>query len=106
MRIVDFETYATERGASRYDLGDAGLHKSTARMGRSTWKRNVLGQMKKDSALAARRAELLAEYDAEVSKGNIRPPAEKERLMAVAAGHDDNAAVQAARRLLEKRKQR
>ena len=44
-----------------------------------------------------------AEYEALVDSGKVRPPTELEKRLRVAKGHDDNAAVQAARRSLTKR---
>jgi hypothetical protein len=103
MRIVDFETYATEHGASLLDIGDAGLHKTTARMGRSTWMRHVKLQDDKNKAIIEKRQLLREQYAEELAAGNIRPPTDEEKLIERSAGHDDNPAVQAARRLLLKR---
>ena len=50
-----------------------------------------------------RRINLKQLYDKEVAEGRIRPPTRDEMLIKVARGMDENAAVQAARRLLQKR---
>jgi hypothetical protein len=44
------------------------------------------------------------EYNELLKKGMVRPPTRDESLARIAAGHPDNASVQAARRLIEKRK--
>ena len=44
-----------------------------------------------------------AEYKALVDSGKVRPPTEVERRLKVAQGRSENAAVQAARRVLAKR---
>lgn len=103
MRVVDFETYATENDASLLGMGDAGLHKSTARMGRSTWKRHIKRQGTKDMNLIKRRQDLRKQYEQEIADGNIRPPTVLEKTAEIASGCDDNPSVQAARRLLLKR---
>lgn len=43
------------------------------------------------------------EYKALVDSGKVRPPTEIERRLKVAQGRSENASVQAARRVLEKR---
>ena len=50
-----------------------------------------------------RREAAKKEYEQKVAAGEIRPPTKIEELIRTARGHSDNASVQAARRLLEKR---
>ena len=45
-----------------------------------------------------------AAYNEAISRGEIRKPDYWERIEAKANGHDDNPSVQAARRLLQKRR--
>lgn len=103
MRVIDFETYATENDASLLGMGDAGLHKSTAKMGRSIWKRHVKRQGTKDMDLIWRRQDLRKQYEQEIADGNIRPLTVLKKTPKIASGCDDNPSVQAARRLLLKR---
>lgn len=56
-----------------------------------------------DAAYRKKREEAKAEYRALVEKGEIRDKTRIEKLLTTAQGHSDNAAVQAARRALEKR---
>lgn len=101
---VDFEEFAAQRGGSRQDVGDAGLHRSSTNVSAAA-KRSALDfQDKKDAVWLARRDDLRAEYDAAVERGEIRPLTSMERLEARAAGHPDNSSTQAAIRLLEKRR--
>lgn len=96
------EQYLTANGASRADMGDAGLHRSSAGMSPKTWRRLVEQQAERDRELEARRATLRAEYWRKVSAGEITPPGRTQRLLRAAAGHPDNESTQAARRLLAK----
>ncbi len=50
-----------------------------------------------------KRAKMVLEYNKEVDRGNIRKPTIIEKSLITAQGHDDNASVQAARRMLAKR---
>lgn len=50
-----------------------------------------------------RREAARAEYKALVDSGKVRPPTEMEKRLKVAQGRSENAAVQAARRVLARR---
>ena len=65
-------------------------------------------QLEKEAAAAAgdyqkQRSAAIAEYNRLVSEGKIIPTTQIDKLLAVANGHPNNAATQAARRSLEKR---
>lgn len=100
--VADFESYAALRGASRQGFGDAGLHRGSNRQSRIARERNIKLQCERDTALAARRAELLTEYEAEVAAGQIKVLSRTERLILTANGHEDNESVQAARRVCDR----
>lgn len=97
-----FEAYASANGASRQDVGDAGLHKTQTRISAKVWARKVAAQSAKDALWMERRAVLRVEYAAKVAAGELREPTHRERLEEAAAGHPDRPDVQAARRLLAK----
>jgi hypothetical protein len=99
--IIDEETYLAQHGASRQDIGDAALHKNIPEG--KIRKKLIEEQATKDRALIKKREQLREEYKKKIESGEIRPPTRKESLIATANGHPDNAAVQAARRILEKR---
>ena len=101
IQVIDEETYLTINGASRQDIGDSALHKNIG-TGRAK-KQAIEHQSKLDHDLLIRREELRQEYQAKVQSGEIRPPTRIEYLVSTAQGNSDNASVQAARRLLEKR---
>jgi len=99
---LTFEEFAGINGASAQGFGDAGNHRRGERHSDKTWNRTLAVQRARDEELYLRRAELRKEYTAKVMSGEIVPPTRRERLIAIAGGHPDNLAVQAARRLVEK----
>jgi hypothetical protein len=102
VQVIDEEAYLSINGACRNDIGDSALHKNKGNNSDKQWSKLVNYQAEKDRELISRREKLRLEYKEKVSKGEIRPPSRVERLLSIAAGHEDNASVQAARRLLEK----
>ena len=102
-KIMDFETFATQRGASFADYGDAGAHSPAGHMPKSNWRRAMQAMAEHNAELAQRRSEVWEEYQRLVSEGKVRPPTHIERLIEAANGHEDRAQTHAARRLLAKR---
>ena len=101
--VMDFETFATRRGASRQDFGEAGAHKRSRRQTDKQWNRIIKRITERGDKLEQKREGLRQEYDQLVEQGAIRPLTPKEQLMATASGHSDNDSVQAARRVLANR---
>lgn len=101
-KTIDIETYLAINGAGRQGIGDAALHKNKGKSDRA-WSAAVERQAAKDRELCDRRQALRLEYAAKVAAGEIRPPTRIETLQRIAAGHPDNAATIAARKLLAKR---
>lgn len=102
VQSMTFEQFAASRGASAWE----GTRPDLDRQPRSTdkeRKRNaekVLADMRANAKL---RETLKTEYNALVQQGKIKTPSRFEELIKKARGHEDNPAVQAARRVLEKR---
>jgi len=101
--VIDFETFATLRGASRLDYCEDGAVSPAGHMPKSNWRRVMRTVAERNSDLAQRRSELLEEYRRLVAGGKVRPPSRLERLLEAANGHDDKAQTHAARRVLAKR---
>lgn len=100
--VIDFESWAAQRGASLFGLGDSALHKSNSSVSKIAWQRALKYQSDLDDALIKRRVELRAEYNQLLIEGKIRELNYQERLIKTASGHPDLAPTQAARRLLKK----
>lgn len=97
---MDFETFASLRGGSMSDVGDAGAHKRGRRQSNKQWNRIIKAIDARSALVLARRCTAREEYDEAVSRGELRPLTRLERLKATASGHPDNPSVQAAKRLL------
>lgn len=100
---LTFEQFAARNGASRQDIGDAGLHRSNERQSEKQWQRLLAPQRARDAALVERRAELAAEYHRMVAAGLIEKPSHLDQLLATASGHPDAQSTQAAIRLLARK---
>ena len=104
MEVIDFEQYAARFGGARADIGDAGTHSPMGHMSKRARDAAIKAVSARSAATVERRDELRKQYDAAIARGEIRPPTFDERIERTAAGHPDNPSVQAARRILEKRK--
>lgn len=104
IEIITEEQYLSQNGACRQDIGDSALHKNRGSMSDKTWASIVDAQADKDWALIERRRALREEYWQKVDNGELRPPTRTERLMEIAKGDPALESVQAAKRLLKKRK--
>lgn len=100
---VTFEEFAARNGASAQGFGDAGNHRRGERHSDKTWARVLQVQHDKDAELYSKRAELRKLYTAKVIAGEIVPPTNRERIIAIAGGHPDLPSTQAARRIVERR---
>jgi len=101
--IIDEETYLAINGASRQNIGDAALHKNRGGRSDKAWRKIVDAQAKKDHELIIKRAKLREEYRRKVDSGEIKTPSRFETLWHTAQGNEENVAVQAARRILERK---
>lgn len=102
-QVIDFETFATQHGASRLGYCHDGAVSPAGHMPKSNWRRLMQALAERNAELAQRRSELWEEYQRLVSEGKVRPPSRIEELLAIANGHEDKAQTHAARRLLAKR---
>lgn len=106
-RVFDnFEQFATRRGYGMADLGDAALHRSSKNVSAAARKRQIARQDAKDREWEIRRSELRREWELGLATGRYRQRGDLDVLRKTARGHSDNESVQAARRVLEKRKAR
>lgn len=102
-QVIDFETFATMRGASRLDYCHDGAISPAGHMPRANWRRVMRTVAERNAELSQRRSELREEYQRLVAEGKVRPPSRIERLIEAANGHEDRAQTHAARRVLAKR---
>lgn len=105
VKIIDFETYATQKGLSSFDIGESALAKRSSKMSDAQWNRIIEAQKTKDALLFQKRIDLKKEYDNKVANGEIVTPTINQEIARSALGHPDNESTQAAKRVLEKQNQ-
>jgi hypothetical protein len=103
MKVMTFEQYASQMGASRQDIGDSGLHKTSARISPAMRNKAVMAQSSRDGALIEMRNQLRQQFNTLVASGEIREPTNIEKLIEAANRQEDRVDTQAARRALIKR---
>ncbi len=100
MIIKTLDEFLAENGAGRYNHEFA-LHHNRAK-GKAHQKM-VRDQLSDALAHEKKRDELKKLYKTKVKAGEFRPMTRIENLQRIAQGHEDNPAVQAARRILAKK---
>mgnify|MGYP001597294386 CR=1 FL=1 len=106
-RVIDFEQFAIERGASalsaaRPELDGRALGPG-GRRSPKTVDAAIESFNKQSASIIIRRDELRLEYEDLVACGDIRPPTRREHLERIADGCPEREDVQAARRILASR---
>ncbi|MGH2340629.1 PLxRFG domain-containing protein [Segnochrobactraceae bacterium EtOH-i3] len=99
---IDFEDFARRRGIDPKGYTEPGLHNSMNHVSRTSHRRMMAELSEKMAINSAALKQARADYDAEVAAGAVRPLTTLERRQRIARGHPDNAATQAARRMLAK----
>lgn len=103
-RVIDFESFAGQRGFSRMAYSEPAEHANGNVLPNSAQRFRRQRRLEEIHRVANKREELREEYAQKIVDGEIREPTRIETLVRNARGHDDNESVQAARRLLLKRK--
>lgn len=106
IKVMTEEEYLSSKGYAFMGYVDAGLHISNSRISNKVRSKDVKRIQEKARKYDAKREELRKEYNQQVKEGKMRAPTAYERIAKTAKGNPERADVQAARRLLEKYKQR
>lgn len=102
VQSMTFEQFASSRGAGFLEATDPALHRLANT--RESTKVNLANRMlAAERENAARRESLRSEYNSLVQQGKVKAPSRIEELIRTVRGQEDNAATQAARRVLGKR---
>lgn len=101
-KTMTFEQFAASRGAGFLESTDPALHR-LAKQTERTKNKLTERMLTAERANAARRESLRTEYNTLLQQGKVRTPSRIEELIRTARGQEDNAATQAARRVLGKR---
>lgn len=105
-RIMTEEEYLSSKGFAFMGYTEAGMHVSNSNVSNRQKKQNVELVQSRAREYDNKRAELRKEYNNLVKQGKMRAPTNYERILMKSKGNPDNPDVQAAKRLLEKYKQR
>src|SRR5690606_41514234 len=101
-QVIDFETFATLRGASRLNYCEDGAISPAGHMPKRNWRRVMRTVAERNADLAKRRSALWEEYQRLVAESKVRPPSRIEARLVIANGHEDTAPTHPAPRVLAK----
>lgn len=105
-RVMTEEEYLSSKGYSFMGYSEAGMHLSSQHVSKRQKKQLQEMTTTRAREYDMKRAELRQEYRELVKQGKMRTPTTYEQALKTAQGNPDNPAVQAARRLVEKYRQR
>ena len=103
-KVMSEEAYLGEKGLA-FIVDDYMLDKMRLPHGETQrqYKRRTNESISSSNEYHKKRQAAIAEYQTAIAKGEILPPTNIERAIIKARGHEDNAATQAARRVLAKK---
>lgn len=99
-RIVEFRQFALERGVDPLGYSEPCVHNPMGFIPKAAQRRHLQMLATNTAEHSSKLAAVRQEYDRLVEAGELRPMTSRERLQQTAAGPDDSAAAQAARRIL------
>ena len=100
------EEYLSSKGYSFMGYAEPSMHISSQHVSNIQKKRNMELLQNRAKEYDAKRAELRKEYNELVKQGKMRAPTNYERALKVSKGNPDLPSTQAAKRVLEKYKER
>lgn len=105
-RIMTEEEYLSSKGYPFMGYSEPGLHISNSRISNKMRNRDVKMVQENAREYDSKRAEFRKEYRQLVKEGKVRAPTNYERALKLSKGNPERADVQAAKRLVEKYRQR
>ena len=106
IKVMTEEEYLSSKGYAFMGYSEAGMHRSSKNVSERQKRQQINLVQERAREYDNKRAELRKEYSQLVKDGKMRAPTTYERIAKTAKGNPERADVQAARRLLEKYKQR
>lgn len=103
-RVISCDNFLNENGAYAQKGSEPALHRTPGGFPKGVREKHLQRVQIAMKANNAERARLRIVYKEKVEAGELRPPTRREELEFIASGHPDNTAVQAAKRLLEKKR--
>lgn len=105
-RVMTEEEYLNSKGYAFMGYSEAGMHIGSQHVSERQKRQQINLIQERAREYDNKRAELRQEYNRLVEQGKIRKPTQYEQALKISKGNPDNPAVQAAKRLVEKYRQR
>lgn len=105
-RVMTEEEYLNSKGYAFMGYSEAGMHIGSQHVSNRQKKQQIELVQNRAREYDNKRAELRQEYNRLVEQGKIRKPTQYEQALKISKGNPERADVQAAKRLVEKYRQR
>ena len=105
-KIMTEEEYLSSKGFAFMGYSEAGMHMSSQHVSERQKRQQINLVQERAREYDNKRAELRQEYNKLVEQGKIRKPTQYEQALKISKGNPERADVQAAKRLVEKYRQR
>lgn len=105
-RVMTEEEYLNSKGYAFMGYAEAGMHRSSKNVSERQKRQQINLVQERAREYDNKRAELRQEYNRLVEQGKIRKPTQYEQALKISKGNPERADVQAAKRLVEKYRQR
>lgn len=105
-KIMTEEEYLNSKGYAFMGYAEAGMHMSSQHVSERQKRQQINLVQERAREYDNKREELRQEYNKLVEQGKIRKPTQYEQALKISKGNPDNPAVQAAKRLVKKYRQR
>lgn len=105
-RVMTEEEYLSSKGYAFMGYAEAGMHRSSKNVSERQKRQQINLVQERAREYDNKRAELRQEYNRLVEQGKIRKPTQYEQALKISKGNPERADVQAAKRLVEKYRQR
>ena len=105
-RVMTEEEYLNSKGYAFMGYSEAGMHRSSKNVSERQKRQQINLVQERAREYDNKRAELRQEYNRLVEQGKIRKPTQYEQALKKSKGYPSRSDVQAAKRLVEKYRQR
>ena len=105
-RVMTEEEYLNSKGYAFMGYSEAGMHIGSQHVSERQKRQQINLVQERAREYDNKRAELRQEYNRLVEQGKIRKPTQYEQALKISKGNPERADVQAAKRLVEKYRQR
>lgn len=105
-KVMTQEEYLSSKGYAFMGYAEAGMHMGSQHVSERQKRQQINLVQERAREYDNKRAELRQEYNRLVEQGKIRKPTQYEQALKISKGNPERADVQAAKRIVEKYRQR